>query len=325
ALISVYSDVTSDPEYLPTISAPTQTLSSLPSETYDGKTYKVWWIKEASEAAKPGRYYVDPATGEPKFRVDPGIGGIVTRRADKSEATKFNPPQPALFAVIIDGIMSGKLPWVLVMLGAFLAIVVQLAGVSALAFAVGVYLPLSTTLPIFLGGLVRGSVDRVKKSTPEESDSSPAVLMASGLIAGGSIAGILIALSTAFMPTTAYFIPLEPTAQPTLRAPDVASLKPSDQKPYKVWSEAGTDYLVDDQGIPHYRREVSSVLDLRRRFFPTVPEDLLWPSLAAFSVLVLSLLWVGFRGPSTAERPAEVPEADLSREGEISSGQDDLT
>src|SRR5262249_53005104 len=98
-----------------------------------------------------------------------------------------------LFAVIIDGILTQKLAWVLVMLGASVAVVMQLCGVSALAFAVGMYLPLSTTLPIFIGGLVRGIVDKVRRMSEEESDSSPAVLLSSGLIAGGSIAGILIA------------------------------------------------------------------------------------------------------------------------------------
>jgi hypothetical protein len=322
----VYTDVTSDPEYLPKVSAPADTLATLPDETHEGKAYKVWWVKEASDEAKTGRYLVDPASGEAKYRVDPGIGGIVMRRADRSEATKFNPPQPALFAVIIDGIMTGKLPWVLVMMGAFLAIVVQLAGVSALAFAVGVYLPLSTTLPIFLGGLVRGLVDRVKRSTPEESDSSPAVLMASGLIAGGSIAGILIALSTVLLPTSTYHMTHD---LPGEKAPEVGTLKEAegspDGKAYRVWSRpGGEEILVDAEGRAVYRREVGSVLDLRRRFFPHVREDVLWPSLAAFSVLILTLLWVGLRGPNAEERAAEVPEADLSKEGEISSGEDDL-
>ena len=79
------------------------------------------------------------------------------------------------------------------MIGVFIAIVLHLAGGSALAFAVGVYLPISTTAPIFVGGLVRAAVDAIKKTPPEESDSSPAVLLSSGYIAGGAIAGIMIA------------------------------------------------------------------------------------------------------------------------------------
>ena len=83
-------------------------------------------------------------------------------------------------------------------LGAVLAIVMQLAGVSALAFAVGVYLPLATTLPIFVGGVLRGLVDRVRRFTPEEAETSPGTLMSTGLIAGGSLAGIIIALLKIF-------------------------------------------------------------------------------------------------------------------------------
>ena len=65
----------------------------------------------------------------------------------------------------------------------------HLSGVPALAFAVGVYLPLSTSMPIFVGGLVRAAVDRIKQTPAEDSDSSPAVLLSSGYIAGGAIAG----------------------------------------------------------------------------------------------------------------------------------------
>jgi hypothetical protein len=74
----------------------------------------------------------------------------------------------------------------------------QLAGVSALAFAVGVYLPLATTMPIFVGGVLRGFVDRARRFSPEESETSPGTLMSTGLIAGGSLAGIIIALLVVF-------------------------------------------------------------------------------------------------------------------------------
>ena len=187
--------VTNDPEYLPTVNAPVADLTA--TEAHEGKSYKVWWVNKPVTGAEPGRYLVDPTTGAPKFRDDPGIGGIVKTRRDGSKVDKYNPPQPALFAVIIDGILTRKLAWVLVILGAALAVVMQLCGVSALAFAVGVYLPLGTTLPIFIGGLIRGVVDRARKLSDEESDSSPAVLLSSGLIAGGTIAGILIAVLVA--------------------------------------------------------------------------------------------------------------------------------
>jgi hypothetical protein len=98
-------------------------------------------------------------------------------------------------ALIIDGVLQGDLPWGLVAIGALISVVMHLCGVSALAFAVGVYLPLSASMPIFVGGLVRRLCDRFGPKYAEgEEDSSPAVLFSSGLIAGGAIAGILVAM-----------------------------------------------------------------------------------------------------------------------------------
>jgi hypothetical protein len=79
----------------------------------------------------------------------------------------------------------------LVIVGALIAIVLELAGVPSLPFAVGVYLPIQTSMPIFIGGMVRWAADKLS-SNPDDSDSSPAVLLSSGFIAGGSIAGVLI-------------------------------------------------------------------------------------------------------------------------------------
>ena len=146
---------------------------------------------------QPGKYLVDDS-GQARYLIDSGIGGRLTKTASGTPIQKFNPPQPRLFATLIEGIMTQKLPWGLVILGAVLAVVMQLAGVSALAFAVGVYLPLATTLPIFVGGVLRGLVDRARRFTPEEAETSPGTLMSTGLIAGGSLAGIIIALLVVF-------------------------------------------------------------------------------------------------------------------------------
>ena len=98
-----------------------------------------------------------------------------------------------------------KLPWALVLLGVMIAIVLEMSGIPSLAFAVGVYLPLSSSSPIFIGGMIRWLVDRYlrrkkfrdHKLTEEElvaeGDKSPGVLLASGYIAGGALAGIVIA------------------------------------------------------------------------------------------------------------------------------------
>jgi putative OPT family oligopeptide transporter len=196
ALNQAYTTYSSDPADLPTISAPAAEIKGQEVGP-DGKTYRVWWITNPRPGAQPGKYLVDEA-GQAKYLRDSGIGGRLTKTASGTAIQKFNPPQPRLFATLIDGIMTRKLPWGLVILGAVLAVVMQLAGVSALAFAVGVYLPLSTTLPIFVGGALRGIVDRVRGLTPEEAETSPGTLMSTGLIAGGSLAGIIIALLVVF-------------------------------------------------------------------------------------------------------------------------------
>ena len=184
--------ITAKAEFLPTISADATTLSeTMPGP--DGQSYKVWRIVKPLPGAEAGKYLVDD-TGKPKYRIDPAINGRVDTQDDGSKVQKYDAPKAKLMSLIIDGVMTQDLPWSPVLLGALIAITMQLSGVPALAFAVGVYLPLSTSMPIFLGGLVRAFVDRVKRTPPEESDSSPAVLLSTGYIAGGSIAGILIAL-----------------------------------------------------------------------------------------------------------------------------------
>jgi uncharacterized oligopeptide transporter (OPT) family protein len=182
--------VTGKAEYLPTAKADVSTLKE--TTTYEGKSYKVWRVVNPLPGVQAGKYLVDDS-GKAVFLIDPAINGRVDTRDDGTKVTKYDAPKASLMALIIDGIMTGKLPWGLVLLGVFIAIVMHLSGVPALAFAVGVYLPLSTSTPIFVGGLVRALVDRVRKTGQDESDSSPAVLLASGYIAGGAIAGILIA------------------------------------------------------------------------------------------------------------------------------------
>jgi putative OPT family oligopeptide transporter len=183
--------VTSKTQHLPTVRANVAELKE--TAQHEGKTYHVWRVLAPLPGVEPGKYLVDD-TGQARFLVDPAIAGKVELRDDGSKVTKYPAPQATLMAFIIDGIMARKLPWGLVLIGVFIAIVMRLAGISPLAFAVGVYLPLATTTPIFVGGLIRWFVDGIKRTPPEESDSSPAVLLASGYIAGGATAGILLAL-----------------------------------------------------------------------------------------------------------------------------------
>ncbi len=104
-------------------------------------------------------------------------------------------PQATLMKTVIDGVLSGSLPWGLVGTGAAFALCAILAGLPGLAFAVGIYLPLSSMTPIFLGGLVRRVVDAKRGAGAKEGD--PGVLAASGMIAGEGLAGVLIALLAA--------------------------------------------------------------------------------------------------------------------------------
>ena len=102
-------------------------------------------------------------------------------------------PQATLMATIIKGLLSQNLPWGLVLVGVFISATLELCGVRSLSFAVGSYLPIATTAPIFVGGLVRAYVER-KTGAREESEVGAGTLFSSGLIAGGSLCGILYAV-----------------------------------------------------------------------------------------------------------------------------------
>jgi putative OPT family oligopeptide transporter len=102
-------------------------------------------------------------------------------------------PQATLMATIIRGLLSQNLPWGLVLVGVFIAVTLELCGIHSLSFAVGSYLPIATTAPIFAGGLVRAYVEK-KTGLVEESEVGSGTLFSSGLIAGGSLAGILYAI-----------------------------------------------------------------------------------------------------------------------------------
>jgi putative OPT family oligopeptide transporter len=163
------------------------------------------WQKNDAVGGPAGRYLVNDA-GVPVYLVDPGINGTHPERPDGSRVIKYDAPKATLMSYIIKGILNRQLPWGLVLLGVMISIVLEMSGIPSLAFAVGVYLPLSSSSPIFVGGMVRWLVDRYvakkfagqglnEEQLTAEGDKSPGVLMASGYIAGGAIAGIAIAIS----------------------------------------------------------------------------------------------------------------------------------
>jgi hypothetical protein len=144
---------------------------------------------------RPGRYLVD-ADGTVRYKTDTPIAQESRVMDDNNPApARFTAPQPHLFSNIIQGILGGTLEWGLVVIGALIAIVVELVGVTALPFAVGMYIPLASTVPIFIGGLLRLVADRLrgKPSSEAESETSPGVLLASGYIAGGTLCGLIVA------------------------------------------------------------------------------------------------------------------------------------
>src|SRR5438105_1451550 len=167
-----------------------------PDADRDHGEYDVVRVREPRDGVPPGKYLVD-ATGHIKYLEDPGINGQLTQRDDGEKVTsKFSAPKPVLMSFIIEGIMTQKLPWGLVLIGVFISIVLELCGLSALAFAVGVYLPLSTSTPIMIGGLVRYVADTTatKKMSEAEAESGPGVLFSSGLIAGATVTGPILAM-----------------------------------------------------------------------------------------------------------------------------------
>ncbi len=161
------------------------------------------WHKTDAVGGPAGKYFVNDQ-GNAVWLVDPGINGTHTERPDGSVVRKFDAPKATLMSYIIKGILDRKLPWALVLFGAMITVALQMSFVPALTFAVGVYLPISSSLPIWIGGMIRLAVDRWMRKKPAcvdmdnetfnaEADKSSGVLLASGYIAGGAIAGIIIA------------------------------------------------------------------------------------------------------------------------------------
>ncbi|HEX6883377.1 MAG TPA: oligopeptide transporter, OPT family [Planctomycetota bacterium] len=156
----------------------------------DGQRYAfVKLAREELPADQPeGIYLVDPATNQAKYLREDGIG-----------AGKLRAPQAKLMSTVIDGLLTHRLPWDLILLGMAIACFMELLGVRSLTFAVGVYLPLAATMPVFLGGVVRKIADKVYGREPDAEDEPEGTLYSSGLIAGAAILGILSAALT-FLP-----------------------------------------------------------------------------------------------------------------------------
>jgi putative OPT family oligopeptide transporter len=148
-----------------------------------------------------GKYLYSPASKKIEVQWIQGIG------SEKAAA-----PQARLMATVINGILSQKLPWGLVLMGVFVVVAVELLGIRSLSFAVGAYLSIGTTLAIFTGGLVRLLVDAALRKAgqqADESEISPGALYASGLIAAGGIIGLIGVAIKAYEQLTNSHIPIQ--------------------------------------------------------------------------------------------------------------------
>jgi len=153
----------------------------------DGQPYRI--ARAGGLASIPdGTYLVDEG-GRVRFRLQEGIG-----------SARAPAPQATLMSLVIKGILTQQLPWGFVLLGVLTSILMEIIGIPALAFAVGMYLPLESTTPVFIGGLARRMVDW-RRGSGAETEAGPGVLYASGLVAGGSILGLAASYLNAPQPT----------------------------------------------------------------------------------------------------------------------------
>jgi len=129
---------------------------------------------------------------------------LAARGVEHAIGEKFAAPQATLMATLIKGLLSFNLDWNFVLVGAFISITMELCGVKSLSFAVGLYLPLSTTFPIFCGGAIKGLVEwraKKKKEKMEDEELGKGSLFATGLVAGGALLGVIVALASALSTT----------------------------------------------------------------------------------------------------------------------------
>ncbi len=165
-----------------------------PHADEDSKDYRAVYVQEGQYANVPPGWYLAGDDGRLAYKIDVPIKREAEEMDNGRKApTPFKAPQPQLFAIIIEGILGGKLEWSLVVAGALIAVALELMGVGALPVAVGMYLGLGTATPIFVGGLLRWGTDRLRgvSASEAETETSPGVLMASGYIAGGTLCGLL--------------------------------------------------------------------------------------------------------------------------------------
>jgi putative OPT family oligopeptide transporter len=224
-----------------------------PDASRDPGEYNVVWLHEPRGDIPAGKYLVDDS-GHIKYLEDPGINGkLDTRDNGEKVKSKFSAPKPVLMSFIIEGIMSQRLPWGLVLIGVFVSVVLELCGMSSLAFAVGVYLPLSTSTPIMVGGIVRFIAEKTarRKLSAAEAESGPGVLFSSGLIAGASVIGTILAFLQLSEPTRNFLNAVNVSSRiPGFASSDLVSLLLFCGLAAILWAVATEQLLESDDPGP---------------------------------------------------------------------------
>ena len=171
----------------------------------DEAEYRVVYLQEDEHQGVPRGWYLADGAGKLTYRIDVPIQRNSAKMDNDADAPEhFRAPQPQLFSLIIEGILGGKLEYALVIIGALVAVAMELMGVSALPVAVGMYLGLSTATPIFFGGMIRWVTDKWRGVSASDADTetSPGVLLASGYIAGGTLCGLLLLFLMMLLPAS---------------------------------------------------------------------------------------------------------------------------
>jgi uncharacterized oligopeptide transporter (OPT) family protein len=172
----------------------------------DDNVYRTVYLRDGDIEGVPPAWYLVNDRGHLIYRVDTPIKReSKLMDNDKEAPDRFKAPQPQLFQLITEGILQGRLQWGLIVVGALVAMSMELLGISALPVAVGMYLGLSTAMPIFIGGMLRWLTDRVRgvSASEAETETSPGVLFASGYIAGGTLCGLLLGFAFMLLPPDA--------------------------------------------------------------------------------------------------------------------------